>query len=177
MSHTFRLIVIVSSVIIFCVDVDNSIQNDLLKNVINVSDIVVKPACLNPLKCHEELLWHRLDIRQWKRRRRTLEFLKETNIIHLEGEIESRMEVSHTNPPVSVQDRLLIKFKETWPVNEWRRYGWFDDNYLLMINRHWVQFAPPDPRVYYALGSFYTVMFSIGSFGNILVLYMYFRFV
>lgn len=75
-----------------------------------------------------------------------------------------------------VEHSILIElFKESWPVQTWYRYGLFTDDYLDILNEHWLQFPPPSKDVHYALGGFYILFVTAGVLGNILVLFMYIR--
>nr|XP_021188534.2 opsin, ultraviolet-sensitive isoform X2 [Helicoverpa armigera] len=70
---------------------------------------------------------------------------------------------------------LLADFKQNWPVSLWREYGFFSDNYLDLINEHWLQFPPPSESVQKILGSSYFLFTIIGCGGNVIVLLMYLR--
>lgn len=174
---------IIIAVIFQTINLDNSQQN---KNVFNVSvrsarDIALR-SVFNPFKCQEEFLWHRLDLRQWKRRRRMSTYgtrkLNVKTVNSSEAELKSHMQNLDVYSATYVtRDILIEKFKEQWPIEKWHRYGLFHDDYLVMINPHWLQYPPPSALINYTLGSFYMVMLCIGCFGNILVLFMYCRFV
>lgn len=70
---------------------------------------------------------------------------------------------------------LLANFKRMWPVSRWKEYGLFSDDYLDMINEHWLQFPPPSESLQKMLGGLYFIFSTIGCWGNIIVLVMYFR--
>ncbi|KAJ8952677.1 hypothetical protein NQ318_020992 [Aromia moschata] len=36
------------------------------------------------------------------------------------------------------------RFKTLWPVREWKENGYFTDKDIGGINRHWLQFGPPE---------------------------------
>lgn len=185
MSNAINFIIV--AVIFQYVNLDDSQQLYLLsnvfssKNVQNTSDIVLRSVC-DPFKCHEYYLWHRMDLRQWQRRRRMSNFLmrklNDKTVNGSVGELKAHKQILDVYSATYVtRDILIEKFKERWPIDKWRRYGLFTDDYLMMINPHWLQFPPPYPVIHYIFGSFYMVMLCIGCFGNILVLFMYCRFV
>lgn len=70
---------------------------------------------------------------------------------------------------------LVANFKRSWPVGRWREYGFFSEDYLDLINEHWLQFPPPPESLQKFLGSLYLVFSTVGCWGNITVLFMYFR--
>lgn len=72
-------------------------------------------------------------------------------------------------------NRLIAKFKATWPLWIWREYGYFTDDYLDVINEHWLQFAPPGAAWQRTLASMYVLFCTVGGWGNIIVLLMYFK--
>lgn len=182
MTKVVKIIIIAFSTLIFCINVDNFKPNenyDVVKSIDNASELLLKSVL--PFKCREEFLWHRLDLRLWKRRRRMSSYLseklKEKTVLNTARELKFHSQIQDISTAMPEDLFLIEKFKERWPVGLWRKYGLFTDTYLLSINPHWLQFPPPDPRVQYALGSLYLIMLSIGCFGNILVLFMYFRYV
>lgn len=70
---------------------------------------------------------------------------------------------------------LLAEFKRQWPVEQWREYGLFADDYLNLINEHWLQFSPPSVAVQKTLGGTYLLFATVGCWGNVIVLFMYFK--
>lgn len=70
---------------------------------------------------------------------------------------------------------LVARFKESWPIQRWRYYGLFTDDYLDILNEHWLQFPPPSEASQRALGGFYIIFVTIGLCGNLVVIIMYFR--
>lgn len=76
---------------------------------------------------------------------------------------------------VNKHAKLLAKFKQNWPVSLWTQYGFFSDDYLDLINEHWLQFPPPSESLQKFLGGFYVMFSTIGCWGNIIVLLMYLR--
>lgn len=70
---------------------------------------------------------------------------------------------------------LLAEFKRQWPVEQWRAYGLFADDYLNLINEHWLQFSPPSETLQKTLGGTYLLFATVGCWGNVIVLFMYFK--
>lgn len=78
---------------------------------------------------------------------------------------------------VMSKHRILVNnFKKTWPVQLWRKYGIFTDDYIELLNDHWLQFSPPPEALHHALGGFYIIFATVGLCGNMLVVFMYIRF-
>ncbi|KAI5703664.1 hypothetical protein M8J75_014708 [Diaphorina citri] len=75
------------------------------------------------------------------------------------------------------EDKLLENFRRNYPVQlqTWKEKGWFTDDYLLLINRYWLQFEPPSQTSHYILASCYFLIMVIGCSGNVLVIIMYLR--
>lgn len=70
---------------------------------------------------------------------------------------------------------ILAIFKSKWPTEEWKQFGFFNDDYLLKINLFWLQFPPPSPSSHYFLAILYAIIMTVGVTGNFLVLIMYLR--
>lgn len=70
---------------------------------------------------------------------------------------------------------LLADFKRVWPVSRWTEHGYFSEDYLDLINDHWLQFAPPNETSQKILGVVYLLFATVGCWGNIIVLFMYLR--
>ncbi|XP_072940174.1 opsin, ultraviolet-sensitive-like isoform X2 [Epargyreus clarus] len=68
---------------------------------------------------------------------------------------------------------LVERFKQMWPVARWREIGFFSDDYLHLINEHWLQFPPPNANVQKVLGGIYVFFSTLGCWGNVIVLLMY----
>lgn len=68
---------------------------------------------------------------------------------------------------------MFTKFKSQWPVKRWHEYGLFTDEYLTLINEHWLQFPPPSETLQKTLGGCYLFFATVGCWGNIIVLFMY----
>lgn len=82
---------------------------------------------------------------------------------------------SHSEVSLDKKRDLIKRFKKLWPVASWRSLGFFTDDYLFLINEHWLQFPPHSEVVYKCLGSIYIIFATAGGWGNIIVLFMYFR--
>lgn len=114
-------------------------------------------------------------LKQWKRRRKCCRFVytleKNDKLVvkrSAEGTVEFKMS------ELSEDSSLVKNFKRRWPVVNWRKWL-FTDDYLLLINRHWLQFSPPNPLIQYALGALYVIMATVGCSGNAIVLLMYIK--
>lgn len=70
---------------------------------------------------------------------------------------------------------ILENFKSKWPVEEWKQFGFFDDDYLMKINLFWLKFPPPSESSHYLLAILYAIIMTVGVIGNFLVLVMYLR--
>lgn len=92
------------------------------------------------------------------------------------SELESKNLTNSANTSaVSKHALLLTNFKRMWPVSQWKKWGFFSDDYLELINDHWLQFPPPSEFTQKALGGFYVLFSTVGCWGNIIVLLMYLR--
>ncbi|CAI6363415.1 unnamed protein product [Macrosiphum euphorbiae] len=69
----------------------------------------------------------------------------------------------------------MIDFKTKYPVNLWKDHGLYTDDYIKLINSHWLKFMPPNPMSHYVLGLLYTIIMVFGCTGNSLVIFMYFK--
>lgn len=70
---------------------------------------------------------------------------------------------------------LIENFKKMYPVKEWESNGFFTENYLLKINRHWLKFSPPSKFSHYFLGVLYVILMTTGMLGNALVIFMFIK--
>ncbi|XP_052129432.1 opsin, ultraviolet-sensitive-like isoform X2 [Frankliniella occidentalis] len=61
------------------------------------------------------------------------------------------------------------------PVRSWMEVGPFTPADLEVVHNHWLGFPPHSPTVHYVLAAAYTVIMTLGVFGNLLVLYMFCR--
>nr|BAQ54741.1 opsin, rhodopsin-7 like [Somatochlora uchidai] len=70
---------------------------------------------------------------------------------------------------------LRERFQSLWPTGLWKSHGLYNDDYLLLINPHWLGFPPPRPSSHYILAVLYTVVMVVGVSGNFLVIFMFCR--
>ncbi|KAB0801817.1 hypothetical protein PPYR_04003 [Photinus pyralis] len=70
---------------------------------------------------------------------------------------------------------IFAVFIEKYPISSWKKYGFFDENYIKSINVHWLQFLPPNQINHYALAVLYVIIMIIGLVGNILVIAIFIR--
>ncbi|KAJ2951917.1 hypothetical protein O0L34_g4170 [Tuta absoluta] len=191
MSTTINLLLLVIPLILQCVNMKtnhNATQKpgklcESSAVQIKTTNSLVQAANLKPFSCHNDFIWKRLDnLKQWKRRRRFIansvkSFRKLRSKRRAINAVDSRSLVyrSASYRGKESSEELMARFKERWPVAQWRSFGFFSDEYLLMINQHWLSFPPPDPRHQYALGGLYVAMMVVGCTGNALVLLMYLR--
>ncbi|XP_028171610.1 opsin, ultraviolet-sensitive-like [Ostrinia furnacalis] len=190
-----KLIFIVLSTVMQCVNLNTvSIKDNRLSMKVcycnNKSDQNAQLVMLKPFKCYYRYMSCRSsNLLLWKRRRRVLSDM--IKLPEKTDKIRHRREVERVNSymlnvrdndsvprkglrysPVGVS--LVARFKQQWPVHLWRRYAYTDD-YLMLINSHWLRFPPPDPAINYALGALYVLMMVVGCTGNALVLFMYIK--
>ncbi|XP_045494078.1 opsin, ultraviolet-sensitive-like isoform X1 [Colias croceus] len=129
--------------------------------------------------CYNDLLRCVENFKLWKKRKRLIRMFDElkVRIKRRAMDHEFVLDVKSTpvarGEPVSDSD-TLVAFKEQWPLQFWRRFL-FTDDYLLLINQHWLSFPPPDPSIQYVLGGLYVTMAVVGCSGNAVVIIMYFR--
>lgn len=67
---------------------------------------------------------------------------------------------------------LVEMFKKNYPIELWKYYGLFKDDFILKINAHWLQFPPPSASTHYCLAGLYLLIMTLGMFGNALVVYL-----
>lgn len=72
---------------------------------------------------------------------------------------------------------LIDNFKKNWPVKQWIRTGFFSEEYLTDINVHWLKYPSPEPIYFYLFGFMYLIILSVGAIGNLLVIFLFFRWV
>lgn len=114
-------------------------------------------------------------LKQWKKRRKYYNFVYtpgHTNKLIVKRSAREAVKLKMSE--LSEKRFLVTSFKQRWPVVIWRKWL-FTDDYLLLINQHWLQFSPPDPFSQYALGALYVVMMTVGCSGNAIVLFMYLK--
>lgn len=71
---------------------------------------------------------------------------------------------------------LLGRFMALHPVRSWIETGPFTPADLDVVHNHWLGFPPQRPAVHYTLAAAYTLIMTLGVFGNLLVLYMFCRY-
>ncbi|CAH1164272.1 unnamed protein product [Phyllotreta striolata] len=67
----------------------------------------------------------------------------------------------------------IAKFEASWPVGDWKRYGFFADGYADIIDEHWMKFPPPNTASYYSMGAIYVLIMVLGVAGNSLVVFLF----
>lgn len=103
-------------------------------------------------------------------------------ILNQERQDKEISKVEHTHND-KVKDNLLNKtevinrFIELYPIESWTRHGFFSEDFLTMMNLHWLTFPPPDKVNHYVLAGLYIVIMLMGLSGNALVIFMYLRYV
>ncbi|XP_046671566.1 uncharacterized protein LOC124361549 [Homalodisca vitripennis] len=70
---------------------------------------------------------------------------------------------------------LIEVFRSRYPVEEWKSLGLFTEDYLHLIDKHWLQFSPPRHSSHYILAGLYTLVMTVGVTGNCLVIFMFLR--
>lgn len=70
---------------------------------------------------------------------------------------------------------LINIFKKNWPVEDWVKTGFFEENYIFDINEYWLKFLPPSSGNFYALAIIYGFLWAIGIAGNFLVILLFLR--
>lgn len=93
------------------------------------------------------------------------------------GSVVETMNANNTANTSTADDhaKLIAEFKRLWPVDRWRKYGLFYDDYLYLINEHWLRYPPPSETLQQGLGGTYILFTTSGCWGNIIVLFMYLR--
>ncbi len=72
----------------------------------------------------------------------------------------------------SCPDLTVQYFKKVYPVEQWKKQGFFEEQDLLDIPCHWMEFKPPRPPVHFLLAVIYLMVFLVGFFSNSLVIYI-----
>ncbi|XP_053603281.1 opsin Rh3-like isoform X2 [Plodia interpunctella] len=88
---------------------------------------------------------------------------------------ETRYNSECSNCSVDEHADLVAQFKSHWPVESWKNTGFFTEDYLNLINDHWLHFPPPSETIQKLLGGLYLMFSTVGSWGNVIVLFMYIR--
>lgn len=98
---------------------------------------------------------------------------------------EYRPSQSNLNEPLSV--KLIVNetksngsdvyeiFISLHPVEEWKALGYFTEDYLHVISKHWLQFPPANHSSHYILAVLYALIMTVGVTGNFLVIFMFLR--
>lgn len=173
---TSGLIFFIIPMIVQCVNIENATCQSS-GTVLKDADDFEQRAVQVKLKSSSCQFFPRLldSLKQWKKRRKCCGFmnaLRKTDKLILKRSASATVEIEISE--LSENSSLVKSFKQRWPVGNWRKWL-FTDDYLLLINRHWLQFSPPDPLSQYALGALYVVMAIVGCTGNAIVLLMYFK--
>lgn len=61
------------------------------------------------------------------------------------------------------------------PVEDWKALGYFTEDYLHVISKHWLQFPPAHHGSHYILAVLYALIMTVGVTGNFLVIFMFLR--
>lgn len=69
----------------------------------------------------------------------------------------------------------VMNFKSMYPTELWKEHGFYNDDYMPLINKYWFNFVPPSPSSHYIIGLVYAIMMVFGCFGNALVIFMYIK--
>ncbi|CAH2105440.1 unnamed protein product [Euphydryas editha] len=83
--------------------------------------------------------------------------------------------ISNSNNTLDEKFELIQRFKKMWPVSTWKMSGYFTEDYLDLINKHWLQFPPPSEAAQKSLGAFYLLFATVGCWGNVMVIFMYLK--
>ncbi|XP_049825912.1 opsin, ultraviolet-sensitive-like [Aethina tumida] len=70
---------------------------------------------------------------------------------------------------------LINRFYKSRPVEMWKKYGFFDDEYVYVINYYWLQFDAPFRSSHISLAVLYIFIMIVGWLGNMCVIYLYYR--
>ncbi|XP_013138793.1 PREDICTED: opsin, ultraviolet-sensitive-like isoform X1 [Papilio polytes] len=191
MSLILKLVVIIIPIIVRCGNISNISElkdskeiNYVYEHNNTMFDLreYNQSVILSPFKCQSDFLWRCSNkLKQWKKRRRIKRFFVEESFSNIRKR-SLHESITYSNVSnISMIDTdaislaLIARFKEKWPIHLWKENGWFSDEYLFMINPHWLRFSPPPPVIHYTLASIYIAILVTGCFGNIMVLYMYCR--
>lgn len=109
-------------------------------------------------------------LKHWKKLKKCYSYVNDVEKTIVRRSAEGQFKFSD----LSDNSSLVKSFKQRWPVVNWRKWL-FTDDYLLLINQHWLQYPPPDPLNQYALGALYVVVMTVGCTGNAVVLLMYIK--
>ncbi|XP_022114135.2 opsin, ultraviolet-sensitive [Pieris rapae] len=168
MMQITKIILILIPIIVPC---DNSVTNELDIKCVKKS-VLTKVYCTNLVRYVD-------NFKLWKKRKRLTSIFDELKIRIKRRAMDYEYVLDVKSTPVARGDLgsssdILVTFKRNWPLALWRRYL-FTDDYLLLINPHWLKFGPPEPGMQYLLGGLYVTMAVVGCSGNAVVIIMYFR--
>jgi hypothetical protein len=71
--------------------------------------------------------------------------------------------------------QLIDHFVVSYPIDMWKKEGFFTDSDLWDINCYWLQFEPVRMSVHCLLAVLYIFIFFVGCSANATVLYVFFR--
>lgn len=80
-----------------------------------------------------------------------------------------------TNETKSNGSDVYALFISRHPVDDWKALGYFTEDYLHVISKHWLQFPPASHSSHYVLAVLYALIMSVGVTGNFLVIFMFLR--
>lgn len=146
--------------------------------IIVMSIVYYKNFIMKDTKCNQSVFKNSYDLisNKWRIKRQlsiTNISLHDNNVRYTNAN-ESK-NTSHSDGLSDKKRDLIKRFKKLWPVESWRNLGLFTDDFLVLVNEHWLQFPPPNEVIYKFLGSIYIIFATAGCWGNIIVLFMYFR--
>ena len=84
---------------------------------------------------------------------------------------ESEIGAFHSDE-TSCPELTVQHFKKIYPVEQWKKEGFFEEKDLLDIHCHWMGFEPPRPYVHFLLAVIYLMVFLVGFCSNSLVIYI-----
>ncbi|CAK1545840.1 unnamed protein product [Leptosia nina] len=155
-----KIILIIIPIIVPC---DNTLTELDVKSVNKNKSVVNKICHSGIVRCVE-------NYKLWKKRKRLSSMFDELRIRIKRRAMDYEYLLDVQSTPVARIDLprdsdVLVTFKKKWPIFMWRKYL-FKDDYLLLINPHWLKFNPPEPAMHYLLGG---LCRSLRTPGNILV--------
>lgn len=56
-------------------------------------------------------------------------------------------------------------------VKMWKDKKFITDDYMKLTNSHWLQFMPPNFKMYYIWGIVYAIVMIVGCIGNVLAVF------
>lgn len=172
---TSGLIFFIIPIIVQCVNVENATCQSTDSLFEHADDFEQRAVQVKLKSSSCQFFPRRLDsLKQWKKRRKICSYV---NVLGKTDKLILKRSTSGTVERInelSENSSLVKSFKQQWPVANWQKWL-FTDDYLLLINRHWLQFSPPDPLIQYALGALYVMIATVGCTGNAIVLLMYFK--